>query len=279
VHGLSWDPGLLTLSTTRGRLDAESIPSLTQPVADGLSIAAAPPAPDQVGAALERLGDRGAAELAAAPLVRAFVDCGRLTASSPAMVLARRAALTILVTRPRLDEIYALMPAVTELNEAGCNLGLVCVGEDAYHPAEIASAARIDLLGVIPEDRRAAAAFDDDGMAAGRAFRRSRLVAALTELVGVVRSRCADSLRPRAVPAMPDADHELGGPRPRPQPVRAPSVPDYELELALPVSLAVKAARAAEARDAGARSATLEPAAEPQARSRWRRSDRSYDVG
>jgi hypothetical protein len=194
AHRLTWDPGLLTLSTSRTPLDAASLPLLTQPLAEGLVVAAAPPAPDQVVGALIRWGDRGATELAGVPAIRAFVDCGRLNASSPALAFARRAALTVLVCRPRLDEVHALVPAVAELTGAGCTLGLVCVGDEPYHPAEIARATGVELLGVIPVDVRAAAVFDRDGFNSGRTFRRSRLAHTVAELTELVRSRCAEVL-------------------------------------------------------------------------------------
>ena len=194
AHGLTWDPGLLTLSTSRAALSADTLGSLTQRLADGVLVAAAPPAPEQVIGALSRWGDRGAAELAAADGVRAFVDCGRLTAASPALTLARRAALTVLVCRPRLDEVNALVPAVAELTAAGCTLGLVCVGSEPYLPAEIANAAGLPLLGVLPVDARAAAVFDRDGLDSGRSFRRSALAQTAAELTEYVRSRAVELL-------------------------------------------------------------------------------------
>lgn len=193
-HGLSWDPGLLSLSTTRSRLDPGLLPSISQPIADALWVAAAPPAPDQVKACLARMGDGGAAALAGAADLAIFVDCGRLTASSPALPLARRAALTILVCRPRLDEVHGLVPAVNELSQAGCALGLVCLGDGPYPPSEVARTLAIDLLGVLPVDDRACAALDREGFAAGRVLRRSALIRAVEELAGLVRSRCAQAL-------------------------------------------------------------------------------------
>jgi hypothetical protein len=228
------------------------------------------------------------------------------------MVLAKRAALTILACRPRLDEVHALMPAVTELAGAGCTLGLVCVGDGPYSPTEIARAARIELLGAIPDDHRAAAEFDEHGLAAGRAFRRSRLAATVTELAGLVRSRCASNLQaqamadpqPTATPAarpaaqlrpaasrrppglvtevelVPDRE-PLAAPSER-RPFRAPSVSAEEAELALPVSLAVRTARASAAE---ARSAEATPEEKPGHRPGWPRlgrrdrPDRSSDVG
>lgn len=231
AHGLTWDPGLLTLSTSRSVLAVDTLEPLTQRLTGGVLVAAAPPAPDQVIGALTRWGDRGAAELAAAEGVRAFVDCGRLTAASPALTLARRAALTVLVCRPRLDEVNALVPAVAELTAAGCTLGLVCVGSEPYLPAEIANAAGLPLLGVLPVDLRAAAVFDRDGLDSGRPFRRSALAQTAAELTEYVRSRAAEILNgsdrveaARAPAADPGGD--LPAPEPAPHPSAAAASPD-----------------------------------------------------
>jgi hypothetical protein len=116
--------------------------------------------------------------------------------TSPALTLARRAVLTILACRPRLDEVSALVPAVTELSAAGCTLGLVCVGDEPYSPAEVASTAGLPLLGVLPVDVRAAAVFDRDGLDSGRTFRRSRLADTASDLAELIRSRCAELVAP-----------------------------------------------------------------------------------
>jgi hypothetical protein len=225
AHRLSWDPGLLALSTSRSRLSGERLPSVAQEIEEGLWVAAAPPAPDQVSAGLARMGDQGAAQLAAAGDIRAFVDCGRLTAGSPAISLARRAALTILLCRPRLDEVHALAPAVTELNDAGCTLGLICVGDRPYTPTEVADTVGIELLGVLPVDDRAAAAFDADGLNAGRVLRRSALAATMAELAGLIGARVAATLAPAPAPAPARAPAPAPGRAvdPAPEPARAPA--------------------------------------------------------
>lgn len=205
AHGLSWDPGLLALSTSRSPVDRSTLAAVSQPVADSVWVAAAPPGSDQVAAGLARLGESGAAALAGADRVVSFVDCGRLGAASPSLPLARRAALTILVCRPRLEEVHALAPAVGELTEAGCTLGLVCVGDGPYPPTEVARTLSLDLLAALPVDERAAEALARHGLGAGRVFRRSTLTRRVEELAGLVRARCVDVVVPDPV-AEPVAD-------------------------------------------------------------------------
>lgn len=202
AHGLTWDPGLLSLSTSRQAMSLDLLPAVAQQLADDLWVAAAPPGPDQVEAGLLRLGDTGAAGLAAAHGLVTIADCGRLRPTMASMVLARRAALTVLVCRPRLDEVHALVPAVAELRAAGCTLGLVCVGDRPYGPDDVAASLGVDLLGSLPVDERAAEALDLDGLAAGRALRRSRLIGEVTELVSRIQARCVDVVGP-LMPAGP----------------------------------------------------------------------------
>lgn len=213
AHGLTWDPGLLALSTSRRVVSTELLPSVAQQVADGLWVCAAPPGADQVRGGLQRLADAGAAQLASAPDLLTIADCGRLVASSPAMPLARRAAVLVVVCRPRLDEVHALVPAVAELRQSGCSPALVCLGDRPYDPIEVAGSLGVELLGTVPVDERAAAALDGDGLTAGRALRRSRLVDAVEELVSRLQVRCADAL---AIPGLDRApgplDAGTGGP-------------------------------------------------------------------
>jgi hypothetical protein len=170
--------------------------------------------------------------------VRAFVDCGRLSAASPALALARRAALTILLCRPNIDEINALVPAVAELSPVGCTLGLVCVGHQPYQPAEVAASAGLPLLGVLPVDHRAAAEFDRNGIDSGRAFRRSALAQTAAELTEVVRARCASVLSPVQYRSPSPAPSAATSPRWQ-EPTRPASQADDG-----PVSPAIAAARA-----------------------------------
>ncbi len=199
AHKLSWDPGLLALSAAHGDLTAASVTKLTQELSEGLRIAAAPPAPSQIGPALASLGEKGAAALAGTSSIRAIVDCGRLTSKSPAIHLARRGAMTLLVVRPTLEEIHTLFPGVADLREAGCALGLVCVGDGPYHASEIAEKAQIPLIGTLPRDDRAAELFATYGLSAGRGFGRSILARSMAELVSVVQQRCASQLYPDLV--------------------------------------------------------------------------------
>lgn len=186
AHGASWNPGLVDLAMVRGTADARSLASVSQPLAPGVQLCAAPSAPSQVVTALTTIGDAGAALLAGAPGARSFVDCGRLDARSPALPLARRAVVTLLVLRPLLDEINTAFAGVVDLTAAGCRVGLVLVGRGHWSADEIANAANVEVFGELPDDPRAARLFANRGLGAGRAFQRTQLSAAASELASTL---------------------------------------------------------------------------------------------
>lgn len=188
--GVTLDPGLIDLSASQTRLDEDSLGMVSQPLSDQLRIVAAPPAPHQTSAALSGLGDRGAARLSAMADLVVFADVGRLNAASPALPLARRSAVTLLMCRPTLDEVQVLAPAVSELANAGCALGLVCVGSSPYDPAEVAERLALPLFGTIADDASAAASLNSDGFSA-RSLRRSRLARSGADVASTVHARTA----------------------------------------------------------------------------------------
>ena len=77
------------------------------------------PAPAQAEACLRALGEPAASAIRRAD-VNAVVDCGRLHPSSPALPWAWAAERTLLVVRPRLDEVVALRPLAERLAAVGC---------------------------------------------------------------------------------------------------------------------------------------------------------------
>jgi hypothetical protein len=125
--------------------------------------------------------------------VNVVVDCGRLHPSSPALPWARAAERTLLVVRPRLDEVVALRPMAERLSAAGVDVGLVCVGDRPFDPVEVAEQAGLPLLGVVPDDRAAAAAVTRRGLG-DRRLRRTGLVRAVERLATTLASDVPDVL-------------------------------------------------------------------------------------
>jgi len=188
AHGLTWDPGLLDLSSIRRDLDHDVLDQVSQAVGDGISVISAPPGTRQISRGIERMGDR-IRRLGELEDVVVFADLGRLTASSPVLGVARSSVLTLMVCRTSLEQIQGLVPIAAELKSVGCRLGLVAVDSGPYQPEEAADVAGIELIGVIPHAPKSAAMFDSDGLMAGRAFWRSAMCRGARQAADDVRDR------------------------------------------------------------------------------------------
>lgn len=194
--GLSTEPGLLSLAATRASIDADVLRRHSQPIGVGCALVAAPPSIVQTAAALSTLGETGAAAISRASAeVDVILDAGRVDPAGPAARLLHRAALVILVCRPRLDEVGLVAERAAQLLDAGCSVELVTVGDRPYHPVEVAARCGVPLTGVVAYDRTAAARFEQDGPMA-RFLGRSLLGRSAAELASAVAARA-----PRLVPA------------------------------------------------------------------------------
>ena len=164
----------------RRRYDHERVVSSARPLWGAIPVVVAPPSAEQTHGALAMAGEHLGHGFAGADHI-AIVDVGRLTARSPALALARRSAMTVVVTRPSFEAVASLAARAGELRTAGCNIGLVVVGELPYPPEEAAQGAGITLLGVLPDDARSAVALAG-GAGSPRRLRRSLLWRSLADL-------------------------------------------------------------------------------------------------
>lgn len=89
--------------------------------------------------------------------VDGVLDLGRIDDESPALALAARADVVLLLTRPRTDEVQALVFRRDLLREVGCEPQLVTVGDQPHSPAEVAEVVGIPLLATWPDDPVASA--------------------------------------------------------------------------------------------------------------------------
>jgi MinD-like ATPase involved in chromosome partitioning or flagellar assembly len=213
--GLGWEPGLVGLATAgRRSVDADAVMAHAQPVGERLGVLCGPPAAQQAQAALASVAGRLADRLAALEGL-VVVDVGRLGLQSPALPLARAAELCLLVARPRLDEAQHLASRGRMLVEAGCTVGLVCVGDRPYDPAEVAASAGLELVGVVADDARTARALAE-GRAVDRLLRRSELWRTATKLSTVLAERltASTSREPGSAPADDRAPGDEASPAP-----------------------------------------------------------------
>jgi MinD-like ATPase involved in chromosome partitioning or flagellar assembly len=173
-YGLGAHPNLTELAgRTRSGLRPTDVQDHAQLFPGGLSVVVAHPSADQTHAALRTGAARIGDHLSLIEGMDVLIDAGRLSPSSPALDLLPSAALVMLVLRPRLDEIGALaqrLPALQELGE----VGVVLVGKRPYGPSELTASLGAEVLGVLADDPKGAAAIDGTG--GSRRFRASALV-------------------------------------------------------------------------------------------------------
>ena len=184
----------------RRRYDHDRVVASARALWGAIPVVVAPPSAEQTHGALAMAGDHLGDGAARSGRMVVF-DVGRLTARSPALALARRSAMVVLVARPSFEAVATLAARAGELRDAGCTLGLVVIGESPYPPDEAAQGAGIPLLGVLPDDPRAASILAG-GAGSSRRLRRGLLWRSLADL--------ADRLD--AMAGQPDAPaHGSGG--------------------------------------------------------------------
>ena len=186
----------------RRDFDLDDLLSSTRTVWDGLPVIPAHPSAEQTTAVLANAAERLAVGLASAGEVDVIADIGRLTGRSPALPLARRAVVTLLVSRTRFEDVASLTARAAELRAAGVEPALVAVGPRPYDPGLVAAEAGLALLTTLPQDPAAAAVLSGYGGSDGR-LRRSLLWRTIGDLASQL-------LRHAAPPVMPTRTPDAG---------------------------------------------------------------------
>lgn len=161
---LSVDVGMHQVAAETGRgLNRDSVSQALQPLAGGpAQVLVAPTDPGMA---------RSVLRLAAQPLSSVLdglgdpvvIDVGRSNRSSLVWPLVESGDLAILTCRPRLTEVASVAHRCEELAAAVERVGIVCVGDSPYPPAEVADFAGFPLLGVVADDPAGALAFAHSG--------------------------------------------------------------------------------------------------------------------
>jgi hypothetical protein len=177
-RGLTSQLGLVDVvaSLLRGR---RAVDEHAQPLGGTVEIVVAPTAAEQLRATLGAVDeDRWTALLRGGPSNPddrdVVVDCGRLRAGSATIGAARCADVALLVARPRLDQVALLQAGVPALRHAGVDPHVVLIDDGPYDANDVAVAAGVSIAGVLPRDRRTAAALN--GEVARQRLGRSRLL-------------------------------------------------------------------------------------------------------
>ncbi len=121
-----------------------------------------------------------AAALAAQP-VDVLADCGRLDGGPGQEHIVRVAGRIVVVLRPTLRQAAAALPRIEMLTQLkgsmARHVGLLVTGPGPLAPKELSRALGVPLLGVLPEDHKAARILSD-GVGAHRGIDASQLIRA-----------------------------------------------------------------------------------------------------
>lgn len=174
--GLAAEPGLSTFAIASRRAAAsDEVGRHSQTIPGGeVTVLVAPPTGEQVGRSLGILADRLPSCLREDD-GDALVDIGRIRPGTPAWPLVEAADAVLLVARPRVEELQQLPARLRALRAAGSKVGLLLVGDEPYPRTEVASALDVEVVGVLADDARGAAALygEGDGRLARSALVRS----------------------------------------------------------------------------------------------------------
>jgi len=193
-YGLGHHPSLSELgAAARAGLDPDEVWQFAQLLPGDLAAVLAHPSAEQCGAALRTAGPRIGERFANLAGYDVIADVGRLRPGTPAAGVIERAAMVVLVLRPRLDEIDVVGPRLAALNQHG-NVGLVFVGERPYRPAEVGAALGVEVLGVVAHDERSAHTIAGAG-GSSRALRRLPLLRSIRSLATDLAKRLDGALQ------------------------------------------------------------------------------------
>ena len=181
---LAPDPGLVQLGAGfRHAVSGEEVWSHTQALPGGVPALVGPPSAQQ-GHALGQLWTHLGPVLAALPQADVLADCGRLEPGSPALEIVRHAHLVVMVVRPTLDGV-AHLQARLAASISDAPVGIVLIGDRPYSAAEVEAAVGVKVVGVLPNDPRAAAMLNGEP-GSPSALNRSALVRSARDLAAVI---------------------------------------------------------------------------------------------
>jgi hypothetical protein len=156
--GRPFDPGLVSLAAAARRPDGGlRVLDHCQAILGGVRTIVAPAASDRVEAALRLLNERDTWKQFANSETLVLADCGRLDPQSPALPVVQASTATIVICRPVLNELRHLHARLPALRRTARRLAVLLVGDGHYRAAEVRATLEIEVAGVLPTDRDAAA--------------------------------------------------------------------------------------------------------------------------
>lgn len=178
---LAFEPGLVTLAAGLLRGGGGTVADHTQPLGTSVRVVTAPATAEQVHLSLGA-ADHGLWEAFTGDGGDVLLDCGRLTPTSPACDLARRADRVLLLARPSVEDVAILRERLPALRRAGLRPDVLLLDDGVYRTEEVIDATGAAVLARLPIDNRTADALN--GVTARPVVARSRLLRAVRGIVG-----------------------------------------------------------------------------------------------
>lgn len=203
-YGLGREPGLTTLAAAQTaepgawRQHAQD--------AGGVPVLVGPDSPERASALWSRAGNQLAAALASSEA--AVVDGGRLRPHAATTAVLAVASVVLVLARPVPEDLVGFSHRLPVLRRSTPEIGLVLVGRGSYPAADISAELGVDVLGELPEDRRALAMLTAHGGSA-RGLSRTPLARAARSLADELVARTAAPEHHEMEPATTGATTEV----------------------------------------------------------------------
>ncbi len=139
------------------------------------------------------------------------VDLGCLSTQSPAIPLAKRLDRLLLVAKPALEDVPALLDVLSMVRTWIVPVDLVLIGSGPFKADEFAQVTGLPIAAVLPHDPRVASAYSG-GVFSERSLRRSSLNRAITALTEDVVTTDGQQTTQPPPPAAPEEDARAGEP-------------------------------------------------------------------
>lgn len=202
-YGLGLEPGLVTLAVAAQRhAEPDTLWDHAQELPGGLPAIVGPDSPGRAASVLASSAGAIARWLVDQSDLDVIVDLGRLSSDSPAVDLVRLADLTVMVTRPCVEQLQPAAQHMRDLPIQPDHMGWVLVGETPYGSAEVTEAFGYDVVGVMADDSRGAAALEHG--ATGKRLRRSGLARSAATLAETLAQRVAPTVQSTGIVAIDD---------------------------------------------------------------------------
>lgn len=183
-YRLGREPGLTTLAAARVT-DPEGWCDHTQD-AGGVPVLVGPDAPDRMAMLWSRAGRHLGAGLAASTAI-VVVDAGRLRPGAATSDLLAAASLALVLVRPVPEDLVGLAHRLPALQRA-VDVAVLLVGRGAYTPDDVSAEFGVDVLGVLPDDRRSTTLLAAGG-GSSRGLARTPMARAVRSVADAVAAR------------------------------------------------------------------------------------------